>query len=90
MTINFGGYEVTFSSGAEPVYLRLAWPAGTDPSLVSITRTKAVTSHYEALVGLNLISREQRELQGVVFEILLYGRPGEYKAQPIFEWPEEL
>ena len=92
-SILFGGYQVEFSDGAEPVYLHLSWPVGTDPQFVHITRQQAKHDHRKTLAELDFIAVEEREHKGIVFKVELYGKPGCYTAQKshaIVEWPEEI
>jgi hypothetical protein len=88
--IIFGGYQITFSAGEEPVYLQLAWPTGTNPMFIKITRDQAAFEARDRLAELALIAVEQRERKGITYEVQLYGRPGAYLAEPIVEWPEEI
>lgn len=90
MSITFGGYQVTFSAGVEPVYLQLCWPVKTDPAYIHVTRSQATFNHRDKLAGLDLIATEQSVRKGIVYEVYLYGKAGNYKAEPVVEWPEEI
>lgn len=79
MSIRFGRFHVTFKDGEQPHYLKVAWPAGAPSN--DITRDRADARHKAGLIGMIHIESERRELNGIVHELQLYGKPDAFVAK---------
>ena len=81
MSIRFGRYRVTFKNGEQPHWLEVAWLKGETSD--GITRALADARYKAGLMGMIHIESERKELNRIVHELQLYGKPGAFFAEEV-------